>query len=470
MRILGRMSNKKYKTEKKLLTEYNKSRPQGKKKLFCLAPNTALKLSQSGNVIPCCFNRGYLYGNYPESSLHDIWFGDKIKKLRKALGKNDLSLGCHFCDFHLHNSNFGLMQSKEYDYFSKPNPKGYPYVMEFELGSKCNLQCQMCSGEFSSAYRQNVENKSPYLSPYDEKFVAELDEFIPYLKRVIFIGGEPFLLDIYYKLWEKMIAINPKIEMIISTNGTILNQKIKDLMERGSFYFAISMDSHIKETFESIRVNANFENFMENFSYFYDYSKRHNRWITINVCPLQQNWSDIPELLRMANEKEINFYFNNVYFPYFSTLRSLQARELDEIIDYYKSQSFPVFENNAYVQNMYLFEDFVKTLISWRKEAEKRQDVIDYQNIKKMEEMLIKIITDGVNGVASLTESERNEKIIKHTCTCQNLFALFKGREKFISKAIYNISNLPSGIFYSEMEMCHNDPERLIGRIMQSGN
>jgi MoaA/NifB/PqqE/SkfB family radical SAM enzyme len=80
----------------------------------------------------------------------------------------------------------------------------YPRVMEFELSNECNLECVMCNGYFSSSIRKNREKLPASVSPYNDQFVDELDQFIPHLTDAKFLGGEPFMIDIYLKIWERI--------------------------------------------------------------------------------------------------------------------------------------------------------------------------------------------------------------------------------------------------------------------------
>jgi MoaA/NifB/PqqE/SkfB family radical SAM enzyme len=75
-----------------------------------------------------------------------------------------------------------------------------PKVMEFELSNECNLECVMCNGSFSSSIRKNREKLPPIISPYNDDFVNELDAFIPHLTDAKFLGGEPFMIEIYLKI------------------------------------------------------------------------------------------------------------------------------------------------------------------------------------------------------------------------------------------------------------------------------
>src|SRR5690606_6216470 len=112
--------------------------------------------------------------------------------------ENNFNHRCSVCKTNVENGNHVSVLSKLYDY--NYEVQEYPAVMEFELSNKCNLECVMCKGELSSTIRKQRDKLPPLNTPYDSTFVEQLKEFIPHLKEAKFLGGEPFLIDIYYEI------------------------------------------------------------------------------------------------------------------------------------------------------------------------------------------------------------------------------------------------------------------------------
>ena len=106
-------------------------------------------------------------------SIKEIWKGEKAEQLRDYIKNNDLTLGCLNCETQLLAGNFDAVKSKQYDH-NKLNFNGYPSVMEFELSNTCNLECEMCSGDFSSLIRAKREKLPPIKDAYDIEFVNQL--------------------------------------------------------------------------------------------------------------------------------------------------------------------------------------------------------------------------------------------------------------------------------------------------------
>ena len=306
----------------KVIAEYNLTRDLNKRKYICYAPFKNIYFNIQGDAAPCWLT----FKNpdsYPEKSIHDIWFGEKYSELRENIKNCDLSGKCSVCNHYIDSGNYITPLAKAYDneYPEKP----YPVMMELELANTCNLECIMCNGKLSSSIRKNREKQEPYHIPYDDAFVHQLEEFLPHLEETRFNGGEPFLNEIYFSIWEKILEVKPGMKVVIATNGTVMNQRVKDLLERGNFDINLSLDSLVKETYHSIRVNAVFEKTMENIDWFQDYCKRKNTTLCILTNPLRENWREMPEFIHFCNERNLPIWFNTIHRPYEHALWTLSS-------------------------------------------------------------------------------------------------------------------------------------------------
>jgi len=348
--------------KKMLINEYNETRAIIDKSLICHAPFVNMNFDQSGIVNACCYNRSYILGKYPQNSLSEIWFGNKSDQLRNYISKNDLSHGCQLCARQLAAKNFSSFKAKHYDIYpvktakteilriwpwrkktiaqdlsTQIMPQIMPQIMEFELSNICNLECVMCNGHFSSSIRQNRDKLPPIVSPYDDKFIEQILPFIPYLKEMKFLGGEPFMIPLYYNIWDKVLEINPTIRIHITTNATMLNSRIKDLLQSMNVGLNISVDSVVRETYEKIRVNASFDKVMENIYWLKDYTTAKGNFLWFSVCPITLNAYELPDLIKFTNDNDIGVYFNTVTEPKKMSLKNLPKFELAKLIKFYQS-------------------------------------------------------------------------------------------------------------------------------------
>jgi MoaA/NifB/PqqE/SkfB family radical SAM enzyme len=332
----------------------------------CLAPWTSINFTIDGYATVCCLNRKTSV-KVAGSSIDAIWNSREFNTLRESVQEDDLKYDCGICNEQIIAGNLDGVKARSYDDYTIANPFT-PRVMEFCLDNTCNLACTMCNSILSSTIRQR--NKLPrFESKYDDSFVEQLESYIPHLQSAVFSGGEPFLIPIYYKIWERMVAINPKLKICVVTNGTRLDNRIKALLERGNFQINVSIDAVEKSLYESIRINATFEQVMHNLDWFIDYGQRKKNPVNLPMCPLALNRFHIPEMVRFANQKNVSLNFVYVDRPATLTLTNKPAAYLQEMLDCYDKESFDV-ANPISRQNVARFNGFVKDVQNWMASAE----------------------------------------------------------------------------------------------------
>ena len=87
----------------------------------------------------------------------------------------------------------------------------------------------------------------------------------------------------------------------------------------------------MKETVESIRVNAKFETVHENFRRFHAYCKGRGTDLTLTYCLMAQNWHEFGDYLLFADEWDCDVCVNLVRVPSQCSLYTLPVEELDRI-------------------------------------------------------------------------------------------------------------------------------------------
>lgn len=359
--------------DQKLAKAYQKARPGFGHKTFCHAADINMLFSQDGNVFVCCHNQKYSIGKYPEQSISEIWNSEAVKTLRENLKNYELEGGCKICAEDFQRGAFKEIRARHFDTIT-PH-KDYPVMIEFLLSNVCNLECVMCSGQFSSLIRKNRENLPPLHTPYDEKFIEQLNEFIPHLKETRFSGsGEAFSIDMNYLIWEKIIRENPTSLIMVQSNGTILTGRVKEILEKGRFQIGISIDSLKKEVYEDIRINANFDKVMENLLYFKEYCKRKKTRFSLSICGMRQNWEEIPDFIRFCNQHNAIATIHKVWLPLHSAIHFLPKSELFEIYKFYESQEF---SNQTLTQrfNRDHFNYFTSIIKEWYENAIDEMDM-----------------------------------------------------------------------------------------------
>lgn len=350
---------------------------QNRKALFgslCQAPFTTMNFSQQGIIHACCANRTYELGRVPDNTLDEIWNGEKVKNLRQEMDNFSFNLKCGQCELMLDSSNFKSLKIPHYDTEGSIRPGNeqsyrdlkYPYRLDFELNNTCNLECIMCNGNYSSSIRKNREGRELYQSPYDnDSFFEQLKPFLLNAKRIGFFGGEPFLISIYYKIFDFLLEHNLKPLCYIQTNGTIYSEKIKTYLEKLNINLSVSLDAATKDIYEEIRKNANFNKTISNIERFKEILKKKSATFYISPVIFTKNLFDIKNILDIANKFNAPLYFHHLEYPQILSLKYESKERLKQALDFYytlNSADFVYNEANSKVasNNVNAFFDVIK--------------------------------------------------------------------------------------------------------------
>jgi len=185
-----------------------------------------------------------------------------------------------------------------------PISMAMPTFMAMNMDTQCNLRCIMC-------IRRKFSHEEINALQYDfNTYKRVADETFPYARWVqLATAGEPLMAG---NLREQLkIMKNYSVELDLITNGTLLNNDklIKEILQiPGRIH--ISIDAATKETYESIRIGAKFEQVIENI-------RRFNR-IREKLCAavksrlhfavvlMKRNIKELPKLIELAKELRVD--------------------------------------------------------------------------------------------------------------------------------------------------------------------
>jgi hypothetical protein len=297
----------------------------------------------------------------------------------------------------------------------------------------------MCDGQFSSSIRHNREKLPPLQSPYNEDFVSELEEFLPHLKEARFFGGEPFLTKIYFEIWERMFELCPNAIISVQTNGTVLNDKIKKVLERGRFKLSISIDAVEKEMFESIRLNANFDRVMKNVEFFAAYCKEKQTELLLSVTPIAASLSHLPEVIRFANGHEMQVIFNTVFYPLELSPRSMSAAELKAVVLKLETAQLPSGSSRE-IANQKCYDDFVGWLRHLIQSASSEPTVNDEGLLARLEPFLNNLKEFGLQNLLPREQEGAKEPLQNKAIELIGLLAKSGAEEAILIERINNVA------------------------------
>jgi radical SAM protein with 4Fe4S-binding SPASM domain len=323
-------------------------------KSLCYAPDLQLTFSPNGDATACCISRSHVLGNLRTERLDDIWHGERVRQFRAMLHEYVFAPGCERCQWSLEGGNFLDHPIRQYDEIGQFRRAGiavderarWPAKLEFALSNTCNLACVMCSGEYSSVLRAR-EGLAPLAPAYGDEFFEDLRRYLPHVRTLAFLGGEPFLQKECHRIWDMLIDMDLAIPCHVTTNGTVYNDRVEKLLAALPFNLSISIDGVTKETVESIRVNVKYETLMQNVRKFDAYvrgkSDRHRKkrlpFLELNFCVMRSNWHELAEFFSFAEDLGARVWTILVTYPRECSLFSLPKDELRQVVAHLERQT-----------------------------------------------------------------------------------------------------------------------------------
>ena len=294
------------------LVDQDVGRHQAPLQPSCRAPYTSMYLDPRGEVRACCQNEWMRLGNIKDSTLKDLWTGERMMRLRSALASGDHSLGCELCAESDQRSAFARL----YDHLGpvEPHPE-WPQQLELALSNACNLQCTMCNGELSSSIRIHRERRPANPAAYGEAFFAELDAFLPHLRSLVLLGGEPLLGREPMRVLARLSELELTPHVSITTNGTLWSDEIEAVISARPTHVTVSIDAMTEETMSAVRVGADLDRVRSNAVRFRDATARSGGSMSIAFCLMRPTWSELGSMLSWADELDVDVFVNSVTHP-----------------------------------------------------------------------------------------------------------------------------------------------------------
>jgi len=283
-------------------------------------------------------------GNVATSTIAEIWNSTKLAAVRESVRGYSFDHGCSYCEWQIGSRNFVNIAISKWDRLPVPDADPlWPLQMEFSISNTCNLECVMCNGTASSAIRAHREKLPALPNPYSDAFFDELREYLPHLRVAKFLGGEPFLQEQCYRIWDMLIEMRPRqdgspLVCHVTTNGTVFNARVERVLTELPVGISISLDGYTKETIESIRVNARYEALMQNVARFRACAERQKTSFGLTFCLMRQNWHELGDFCLFADDLGCPVFVKSVRRPPEMSLYSLPPVELARIVEVMEKQ------------------------------------------------------------------------------------------------------------------------------------
>lgn len=265
---------------------------------LCPLPWIGVFVNPDGAVSNCAISQDVL-GNIHKDSLEDILHSkhnQQIKKDMLACHKHDRCNVCYRTDQLSSNPNLGESNrnwykpigSKAVDLSFYDKPENFQLkVLDLRWRNTCNLACVYCGPDLSSRWASEMnDSRFRIEKPVLEKNKQYIFDRLEQVEHVYLAGGEPMLMKENHELLEKLLAVNPDVEIRVNTNLLAVDNKIFQLLEQfKNVKWTISVDT-VGSQFEYIRWPGKWNEFAENLSYIQNkgYDINFNMvWFTFNA-------------------------------------------------------------------------------------------------------------------------------------------------------------------------------------------
>ena len=177
-----------------------------------------------------------------------------------------------------------------------------PVDVSLKVTEKCNSRCITCN-----VWRE--QSNKPELTIEDlEKIFYQLKAVK--IKTIGLYGGEPLLRKDIGEVARKAKSIMKESRILLITNGLLLKNKAKELLDGGCDYVCISLDG-IGEVNDKIRgVPGDYQRVIEGIEELKKIDTKKKVKINIGTTLISQNIHQVPQLINLAREFGISWSFN----------------------------------------------------------------------------------------------------------------------------------------------------------------
>ncbi len=161
----------------------------------------------------------------------------------------------------------------------------------------CNLKCYMCNQAYDDLPRWTMQ---------ESVYRKVVEELYPYVQTVQFSAfGEPLMTPGLYKKFDDLERTNTKLEII--TNATLmhdakLRERLLDVLELITF----SIDGATKETYDAVRVGADFDRVMANIEAFcarrLELPEEKRPRLEFNSIMMERTIREVPQFVELAHK------------------------------------------------------------------------------------------------------------------------------------------------------------------------
>ena len=278
---------------------------------ICSLPWIGLFINPDGRVSNCAINSMPL-GNLNRQTLEECLHGDANNQIKTDMLNKVAHQRCNACySIEKFASNPAMSESnrswykkygiKSVDMSIYDTPDQFDLrVLDLRWRNTCNQACVYCGPDLSSKWAQELND---YRWSVDNSVIEKNKQYIfdrlGQIKHVYLAGGEPLLMKENQELLEKLIVVNPEVEIRINTNLSKLDTPVFQLLEQfKNVKWTISVDA-IESQYNYIRWPGDWTTFVQNLNTL----QRHNKDINFNMVWCALNSTGLFDCIDFLNSQ-----------------------------------------------------------------------------------------------------------------------------------------------------------------------
>ena len=243
---------------------------------ICSLPWIGVFINPDGRISNCAIS-GAPLGNLNHQTLEQCLHGDVNKQIKQDMINKVAHPRCNACYSVEKFANNRVFSESNRSWYKRyginsvdmsiyDNPDKFELrVLDLRWRNTCNQACVYCGPDLSSKWAQELND---YRWSVEDSILEKNKQYIfdqlAQVKHVYLAGGEPLLMKENQELLEKLIVVNPDVEIRINTNLSKLDTPVFKLLEQfKNVKWTISVDA-IESQYNYIRWPGEWPVFLQN--------------------------------------------------------------------------------------------------------------------------------------------------------------------------------------------------------------
>lgn len=281
-------------------------------------------IRNDNKIYPCCRFKSPLNEKF-DGDVSKILYSEEYEILRNKSESGKFIKGCEKCYYEEAMGKHSLRQKFNETYNDTEIKLEF---LEIGFDNICNLTCDGCWDDFSSAWALKNNPTIPIKLQY--KSIDEITNVPDSINKVLFLGGEPLMTNRHEKFLN-MIKSPSSVEIIYNTNGTFLlnNSTLEKLKKFKTVKFILSLDG-FKELNEKVRSGSKWEDILN----FIQQVNLNEFELEINTVLHLNNWYGIKDLEKFIKTLNVPWTTNILTYPHHLNIKNYKnPKEIVELIN-----------------------------------------------------------------------------------------------------------------------------------------